>query len=160
MLFHASKPASAPPLSVVAKIAIQPDGRFAFDGDTDAIVVSARDRHGHIVDAVAFTPEDKCRWYMREGTMSILGAQEVAGAEVGGGPLPLHPTPSAWLQADGIGAVVLDWDAPLAEIFHCDIDLSHLSTPVAKAMARRLRANFNKSLPRISMPKESRHAAA
>ncbi len=139
-------------LRTISKIQIMPDGEhFRLDGDLPAVIIPASDRSGRLCDFVAYDPNDPDRWYLREGYETpILGARELAGASIGGGPIPLYPRPCDWLDAGGHGVCVLMWDMPLFDLFRdVDIDLSHLEKGLANRLYSRLWENLAKSLPRI-----------
>lgn len=63
-------------------------------------------------DLVAFHPDRPDKWWTRNGA-AILGQEAVERAAAMDEPLYLFPTPLDWLVAEGHGACVLDWTAPL-----------------------------------------------
>lgn len=146
------KKPSPVPLFLTARIDIQPGGRFRLDGSEPAIIVPVRDRYGCICDLVAYRNDDPGSWLLKEGARCpILGARELAGAEIGGGPIPLFPTPADWVDAGGCGVCILDWGAPLFNLFWAagEIELRHLDCTVQRAIRDRLWKNFQWDIPRI-----------
>ena len=62
-----------------------------------------------IIDVIAWMPSNPYRWWTLEYTGWALGDDQLFAAEFWNEPILLHPTPLAWLAADGIGVVVNDW---------------------------------------------------
>ena len=62
-----------------------------------------------IIDVVAWMPSDASRWFTLNYTGWPLGDDQLPYAEFWSEPVILHPTPLAWLAADGVGVVVMDW---------------------------------------------------
>ena len=139
------------PLYLTARIDILPDGRFRLDGDKSAIIVPVRDRHGLICELVAYLDGDPGSWLLKEGDQCpVLGAKELAGAPMVPGPIHLFPTPSDWVDAGGCGVCIIDWDAPLFDLFRdVEIELGHLEDTAQRAMRDRLWGNFKRDMPRI-----------
>ncbi len=134
------------PSFVMVCIEPRPDGTF-LPSETGqwAVTLAVDDREGRLVDFLAYLPSDPGTWWLRRREIPILGAETLSRAEFYQQPLRLFETPHAWLLARGRGAVVLDWDCDLHEIFklvpriHCR----------SAALRDRLRKAFWKSLPKI-----------
>jgi hypothetical protein len=144
----------------VGNIQVLPDGqRFCLDGDDPALVLIIRDRYDLPADLVAWKEGDQGTWWLREGNeVLILGARQLAGAEMTAAPLPIYPTPDAWTSAEGDGVCVLDWDQDLAWLFQgLTLDVGHLDPGVAQALAKRLRENFHTHEPKIVGLEDSEH---
>jgi hypothetical protein len=83
-------------------------------GDGPVHVIVAAIENGGIADYCAFLPQRPQTWGLRTGDGQFLGHDAVRLAIKGYGwgyelaTLRMHPTPLAWLQADGQGCVVLD----------------------------------------------------
>ncbi len=106
---------------------IMPTPRGLFDvlpefepGALDADVFEIEDEAGEVVDQVAWTPDRPARWWLRTGDGLVLGAPEIARSAECDAPIRLLGTPLEYLDAHAHGrpwcAVILRWDAPLAEI--------------------------------------------
>ncbi|MFV3129258.1 hypothetical protein [Niveispirillum sp. KHB5.9] len=63
----------------------------------------------HIDDLVGFYLDRPDEWWLHRGVAYVLGADHIEDAGLYGAPVQLLATPLEWLQAGGIGAVVLDW---------------------------------------------------
>ena len=138
-----------------AHIRVMPDGQhFRLDGKAAATIMLVRDRHGYPADLVAWLEGEPGHWWLREGDETpIVGARQLAGAEMTAAPLPIHPTPATWLESGGDGVCVLDWDMNLAGLFDgLTLDVGHLRADVARALAGRLRTNFRTHEPKIIEP--------
>ncbi len=150
------------PLYLTARIDVLPDGRFRHEGSKPAIIVPVRDRHGLICELVAYLDGDPGSWLLKEGDQCpVLGAKELAGAPMVPGAIELSPTPADWVAAGGCGVCIIDWDAPLFDLFRdVEIELRHLDSAVQRAMRERLWQNFRQDIPRIrGGGKRGRHAA-
>ena len=135
-----------------AHIRVMPDGQhIRLDGKAAATVMLVRDRHGYPADLVAWLESEPGYWWLREGDETpIVGARQLAGAEMTSAALPIYPTPATWLEAGGDGVCVLDWDMDLAGLFDAlTLDVGHLQAGVARALAERLRTNFRTHEPNI-----------
>ena len=62
-----------------------------------------------IADVVAWIPSDPSRWFTLCNTGHPLGDDALHYAEFWSEPVTLHPSPLAWLAADGEGVVIADW---------------------------------------------------
>ena len=138
------------PSFVITRIEPRPDGTFRpSESGQWAVTLGIDDREGRLVDFVAYLRNDPGRWWLRRNESPILGAEVIARAEFFQRQLTLHETPHAWLRARGDGAVVLDWNCDLHEIFrfvprvHCQ----------SAELRDRLRKSFWKSLPKITAPR-------
>jgi len=65
-----------------------------------------------IIDLVAWRSSNPQRWGMRTGLGWLLNADTCFATRWDGQQLQLHASPLAWLKADAVGGVILDWDAP------------------------------------------------
>ena len=132
------------------------DETFRLDGGDKALSLFVRDRYGHPADLVAWFNDRPGEWWLRKGDETpVLGARQLAGSEMTAAPLPIYPTPLAWLEAGGDGICILDWDMKLAWLFDgLTLDVGHLQLHVAQALAERLRTNFRSFEPRIVGLKE------
>lgn len=65
-----------------------------------------------LVDLVAWRSSNPQRWGMRTALGWLLNADTCFASRWDGHELHLHASPLAWLKADALGGVILDWDAP------------------------------------------------
>ena len=122
----------------MASIRVMPDRQhFLLDGEDLAALIPVRDRYGYPVDLVAWIEGEPEHWWLREGDETpILGARQLAGAEMTAAPLPIYPTPANWAASGGDGVCVLDWDMDLVGVFDgLTLDVGHLPMEVAEALA-------------------------
>ena len=110
-----------------------------------------RDRYGWPEDIVAWLKDRPSKWFLHDGDkIPILGAKQLAGAELAGFNLPIYPTPAAWAEAEGDGVVILSWGVNLFHLFDgLTLDLSHLPSATALELGQRLRDNFRSYEPAI-----------
>ncbi len=137
---------------MLASIRVMPDGQhFRLDGEDRATLLTVRGRGGYPIDLVAWLDGAPGHWWLHEGDETpILGARQLAGAEMTAAPLPIYPTPLAWVEAGGDGVCVLDWDMDLGGLFDgLTLDVGHHQAGVARALAERLRTNFRTHEPNI-----------
>ena len=96
----------------VADIEVHELGIFSFaDAGRRAFVhpVRSGDSDSEIIDVIAWMPESPSRWWTLCNTGWAIGDEQLHHAEFWNEPVLLHPNPLAWLAADGVGAVVMDW---------------------------------------------------
>jgi hypothetical protein len=89
----------------------------------DSAILAVADRYGAICDLVAWQPSDPYRWWVRTGSMPVLGEAEIDRAGCLDAPLLLLGTPHDWLLNHGKGgywpaATVLDWSADPRTFFN------------------------------------------
>ncbi len=124
---HASGEASTEPLVVsLARIAPQANGSFVYDRSGSlALTLAVEDRHGDMVDVVAWG-RDPLKWWLRRGDQTpILGSPALAEAAWHHEPALLWGTPEAWVQSHRPGGeadrsycvTVLRWDVDLRPLF-------------------------------------------
>jgi hypothetical protein len=90
------------------------DGSFEWTPDGELVNAVAVPGIGGIMDDIAaWRPSDPCRWWLRRQIAVILGLEAVEIADWTHEPLRLLETPFDWIEAEGKGAVILRWDAPL-----------------------------------------------
>ena len=119
-------------------------------GDTPALSLLVRDRTGLPADLVAWKEHNPGEWWLHDGETPLLGARQLAGAEMTAAPLLIFPTPESWFEDGGDGVSIIDWGTDLGRLFECvDLDLSHLLIPIASELALRLRENFKAWQPRL-----------
>jgi len=75
---------------------IRPDGSVAWDAVP--------------VDLVAVRTDDPGRWWLRRGSVCLLGDHMIDYYVLGADPVRVHRDPIAWLRAGGDGVVVLEDD--------------------------------------------------
>jgi len=141
-----------PTTVIPCRIQVMPDDQtFHLDGGSPASSLIVRDRRGLPADLVAWLGDQPGNWWLREGDETpILGARQLAGAEMTAAPLPIYPTPAAWVASGGDGVVVLSWGANLIHLFDgLTLDVGHLPLDVALQLANRLRSNFQAHEPQI-----------
>ncbi len=145
------------PIFVMARISPHSNGTFVpTESGQWAVTLAVDDRDGRLVDFLAYRPCDPGTWWLRRRELPILGAETLSRAEFYQHPLRLFETPHAWLLARGGGAVVLDWDCDLHEIFKL-VPRIHCQSARLKS---RLKSSFNKHQPRITVQStEVRRAA-
>ena len=87
-------------ISGTARIRPNADGTFRYDPKGQpATTLGVNDRHGNLVDVVAW-PEDPRQWWLRRGDQTpILGARALAMAAWHGESVKLYCTPKGWLRA-------------------------------------------------------------
>lgn len=126
------------------------------DDGEPALIVPAYD-DGRIVDLVATLMRPRPMLLTRRGVSTVLGADAVMRAVAHGDrkrPLWLHHDPMAWLRAECVGAVILDWQA-------APHDLAGVAAFVVgdDVLARRVHAAVVRPAPHILIAEGQRHAA-
>ena len=102
-----------------ARIVSHRDGTYtpAATGEW-VVLMGVFDRLGELCDLVAWQPDHPGRWWLRVGDVCpLLGAGNLELAVLCHESITVHPTPEARVRAAGRGVCILDWDAPLNEIF-------------------------------------------
>ncbi len=93
-----------------------------------------------IIDVVAWLPANPSQWWTLCRTGHPLGDDQLFHAEFWDEPAVLHPSPLAWLAADGDGVVIMDWpmSGPALRSVSCIIS----NTPTfGREIQRRLTAS-------------------
>jgi hypothetical protein len=108
-------------MSIIVATRIIPscDGTYRSDPEGEwAAVTRVHDRHGELVDLVAWYLNEPGNWWLRRGDETpILGSRNLAMAAYYGDAITLHQNPQDWLLAARRGACVIKWSWPLAELF-------------------------------------------
>ena len=153
------------PNFMVARIAPQADGGFAYDRSGSlAITVAVEDRHGDMVDVVAWG-RDPYRWWLRRGDQTpILGANSLAMASWHHEHILLWATPEAWVGAHRPGGeadrsycvAVLRWDVDLRPLFD-GVPSVQCQTPSLARLLENALHQFDPEIEVFSMG--ARHAA-
>lgn len=152
---------SAPPDFLfinAARIVTHGDGTYTPAGNGQiAAVMGVHDGGDELCDLVAWFLDNPTRWWLRHSDdCPVLGAGNIELAVLCHEPITLHPTPEAWALAAGRGVCVLDWGAPLLELFE-GVPAIECGSP---ALRHRLQQAFRRWAPRITLvPQEARHAA-
>jgi hypothetical protein len=96
-------------------------------------------------DLIAWFPDNPSRWWCRYGTVPFLNYEAVERAAFFHEPLSLWSSPTAWLQASGRGAVILEpnthlslWLGDIATIEFDKADLARQVRAKMTAEERRL----------------------
>jgi hypothetical protein len=147
---------------VFARIRATDEGRYASDQEGKwNVVVAVPDCFGEVCDLVAFDPVKPDNWLFRHGDETpILGADLLATAVETRGKVKVYPNPAEWLLSKRDGIVVLDWQAPLADLLRGvgQLTFDHLPPRVGRALAdrieKKLQAEVNMGLPRIGTMKK------
>jgi len=75
---------------------IRPDGQLDYEAA--------------LVDLLAVRPADPERWWLRRGSVALLGEWQVWHASLGSEPIAVHRDPLRWLLTGGAGVVLLHDD--------------------------------------------------
>ena len=141
------------------------DGTFAPDPTGQdcypMVILGVKDRHGELVDLVAWYLDAPENWYLRIGDETpVLGAHALALAAYYRRSVTLYPTPEAWLYArlrdrDHAAVCVLDWDVDLRPLFEgvSGVECAH------PHLEDRLYDSLRRFEPKITTPVGVRHAA-
>lgn len=152
-------------ISGTAHIRPEAGGTFRYDPKGQpATTLGVNDRHGNLVDVVAWC-DDSRHWWLRRGDQTpILGARALAIAAWHGEPVKIHCTPEGWFQAIE-RASGTDTTARIC-ILQPGADLRPLLDGVSRVdcetadLEDMLRRDLRAWEPKItSPPKAARHAA-
>ena len=143
-------------LSMV-RIETNTDGHFEFAPNGESVILTrVHDRHGEVVDFVAWRPDEPGSWWLRRGDETpILGARNLAMAAYYGDPITLHPTPQDWLLAGWKGACIIKWSWPLDDLFEGVGEIWCDSEPLRQKMI----AAWRRWEPPVIVRQEVRYAA-
>lgn len=102
------------------------DGRFlpSDDGFLAYVTVVHAGIAGHVIDLVAWRPDDPSMWWLWSGAVSVLGQRSLDVDSLDDGPILVHPNPADWLEGcyeasdtgrrDDANVCVVAWDDPAA----------------------------------------------
>ncbi len=94
------------------------DKLFEFGGTTAALVhpVWSDSPLSDPIDLIAYHPAKPDSWWLRTGVATALGSDCIDTAIIFEVPLLMFRTPFSWLQNQGAGVCVLDWQAMRLDI--------------------------------------------
>ena len=96
-------------IPVLTALRYQPDRSFDLGGGTASIVIEARGEDlDEVLDLVAWPLERPSKFARLYGRAAVLNLRSVSVPSPTAGPLRVHRTPLAWLQAACDGVVLLD----------------------------------------------------
>lgn len=141
---------------IITRIRTRHDGLYEPDSDGDeAMIVPVQDRHGELVDIVAWFLDKPEIWWLRLGDETpFLGTRNLAMAAYYGDPITLHPNPESWLLAGRKGVCILKWSWRLDDLFEGVGVVECSSTP----LQRKLIASLRRWEHRLVVRQEPRHA--
>ena len=145
-------------MSTLGKAQISPsrDGTYQPDPCGQwAAITGVHDRHGELVDLVAWRPDEPGQWWLRVGDETpFLGTRRLAMAAYYHDTITLHPNPQDWLLAGREGVCVLKWSWRLDDLFEGVRVVECSNVP----LQRKLISTIRKWEPRVVVRREVIHA--
>lgn len=144
----------------LAPVEALPDGTFSFsEGNREAVVIAVRDEYGDLADLVAWRPDAPCRWWRRLGAATFAGEYAVRKAAFCRLPLQVFASPLSWLQADCLGAVVLDPEAAIRADLDGVPEIWAETIELGRSIKRQLADRTSFRHPKITVPEPAARAA-
>jgi len=111
-----------------------------------------------VEDLIAFLPNQPSKWFLRHGSIDVLGETAIVKAQGLKTALTVYRTPLAWLQAASQGACLLNWRADPRYVFRGIADLKCEDETLARRLTARI-AECSLPVPRVSSVRRIGRAA-
>lgn len=100
------------------RVEVHSDGTFVFDPEGTAMLTAAVDDEDECyIDAVCWARHDPYQWWLHTGVGQVLGWRWINHHKFAGESIVLYMTPHDLFEANGRGAVILDWRADPRHVF-------------------------------------------